>query len=200
MQFEITFTDRVAVVATDFLAALVEQTPALVGAGIAVVSAILAIWYRHSLHDRAVKREKRKEKLEELVMLSFEADEFHSRHENYWLHGRKLDDEGGPFHKIRGMAFLYFRAFPEIGTALSAWLKTEEDYRQVLIGLYHARRADPQGKLPGNFADTMKNSRDLVDNARDNLIRVAAALMEKLDGEQPSKRKFWAAIKSRWPK
>jgi len=106
--------------------------PVIVGGVIAIVGGVLGSVLSHVLKTSSDRRERRRAKLEEIVTLTFEVEQWIERLRDYYWWGKQKVVEVSPLDKCKPMTSLYF---PELQDSMADfWMKAATLTQWVVAG------------------------------------------------------------------
>lgn len=104
--------------------------PVIVGGVIAIAGGVLGSVLSHLLKTSSDRRERRRTKLEEIVTLTFEVEQWIERQRDYFWWGKQPVIGVSPLDKCRPMISLYF---PELQEPMSAFWTSAVNLNQWIV-------------------------------------------------------------------
>lgn len=110
--------------------ALITLMPVIAGGVIAIAGGVLGSVLSHLLKTSTDRRERRRTKLEEIVTLTFEVEQWLERQRDYFWWGKQAVVGVSPLDKSRSMTNLYF---PELRDPMSSFWTSAVNLNQWVI-------------------------------------------------------------------
>jgi uncharacterized protein YggL (DUF469 family) len=113
-----------------FTQVLLTLMPVIVGGVIAIVSGVLGTIFSHLLKTSTDRRERRRAKLEEIVTLTFEVEQWFEKQKDYFWWAKQSAVGISPLDKCRPMIDLYF---PELQEPMSKFWTSAVNMNQWIV-------------------------------------------------------------------
>jgi hypothetical protein len=143
---------------------LITLLPVIVGGMIAITGGVLGSILSHILKTSSDRRDRRRAKLEEIVTLTFETEQWLERQRDYFWRGKQEVNGLSPLDKCKSMTNLYFPALRD--PMSNFWMSAVTINKWILTG----------GQERSNAGEVSKAHMDSYSQAMNHSIAITWSL------------------------